>query len=155
VTELALLKTRVRDALVLQLEAALDLMVNAALQAREAATHSESRQEGKYDTRGLEASYLAGAQAKRAAELQDLIGLYRSSPLESFRLFQAEIEAETHYFFLVPKGGGVSLEIADKKIQVVTPQSPVGGALAGRVPGDEFDVAAGKQRRTFQVVDVL
>ena len=41
------------------------VMTKAALAAHEAATHSESKAEDQYDTRGLEASYLAGAQSKR------------------------------------------------------------------------------------------
>ncbi len=49
------------------------ILKEAALATYEAATHEESKPENEYDTRGLEASYLAGAQAKRTAEIEELL----------------------------------------------------------------------------------
>ena len=56
-----------------QIAQALSVMTQAALHAHEAATHGESKAEDQYDTRGLEASYLAGAQSRRAMELEEAL----------------------------------------------------------------------------------
>ncbi|MCA9555143.1 MAG: hypothetical protein KC933_34240, partial [Myxococcales bacterium] len=51
------------------LEAELAAITASAADARSAATHEDAKPENQYDTRGLEASYLAGAQAGRAQDL--------------------------------------------------------------------------------------
>ena len=60
-------KQAIIDRLVEKLQSEAEALVRAAQAAHEAATHEESRAEDHHDTRGLEASYLAGAQAQRAA----------------------------------------------------------------------------------------
>ena len=41
-----------------------------AKESKEGTTGDEVKQEGKYDTRAIEAGYLAGAQARRAQEIR-------------------------------------------------------------------------------------
>src|ERR1035441_7754904 len=45
----------------------------AANASRAEATHEQNKAEGKYDTRGLEASYLARGQSRQAAEIESAI----------------------------------------------------------------------------------
>lgn len=52
------------------------LSIKVARTAHAEATHEESRPEDKYDTRGLEAAYLASGQAKQAAEAKRAIAQY-------------------------------------------------------------------------------
>jgi len=51
----------------------LEVYFRAAKFARAEATHEQNKAENKYDTRGLEASYLAHGQSKQAAELEAAI----------------------------------------------------------------------------------
>ena len=51
-----------------RLESDLEQATDAAIESAESATHEESRAEGKYDTRGLETTYLASGQARHAVE---------------------------------------------------------------------------------------
>ena len=64
-------KRKIIEAIRRQLEKDLNVLKEAALIAYEAATNEESKPENEYDTRALEASYIAGAQAKRAGELEE------------------------------------------------------------------------------------
>jgi hypothetical protein len=66
------------QAILAKLKLELGAVLAAAKSAHEAATHAESKAEDQYDTRGLEASYLAEAQAKRAAELERLVRMYEA-----------------------------------------------------------------------------
>ena len=63
-------KGKLVEALVAQLQKDLEVLNQAAVATYQGAIHADSRAEDQYDTRGLEASYLAGAQAKRVAELE-------------------------------------------------------------------------------------
>src|SRR5689334_15476986 len=67
--------------LMAKLEAELETMRRAAKDAREAATHEEAKPENDKDTRALEASYLAGAQAARVRELEGSIRMIAAMPL--------------------------------------------------------------------------
>ena len=53
----------------------LDLAVlrKAALETHSSSTDSQSKQEGKYDTQGIESAYLAGAQAEKVIDLEQHI----------------------------------------------------------------------------------
>jgi transcription elongation GreA/GreB family factor len=158
-------KNQIRAALVKRLQSEVEALMGAAKAAHEAATHEESRAEDHHDTRGLEASYLAGAQAQRAADLQALISVYRLMPLPELgagdpiapgALVELELEdgGRRSRYFIVPRGGGTTVTIGGAAIQVVAPQSPLGEALIGRRAGDTVDVETKDRVREYQVVSV-
>ncbi|NBU22139.1 hypothetical protein EBS43_12140, partial [bacterium] len=60
-------KSQILASIVQKLNHELQTIELSAQAALEAATHEESKAEDQHDTRGLEASYLARAQASRAA----------------------------------------------------------------------------------------
>lgn len=77
-------KKKLVAAICTQLELDLETQKAAALATYEAATGEESKAENEYDTRGLEASYLAGAQAKRVGEIEELLTIYKFVELKKF-----------------------------------------------------------------------
>lgn len=155
------LKSKLVAEIILSLEKDLALLQAAALEAREAATHEESKAEDKYDTRGLEASYLAGAQAKRAAELEELIFFYRHLKLPELRgaaigataLVELESGGQRSHYFIVPKGGGKRFKIEDQDILVITPVSPLGAELLGRTVNESFTVLSPKGQSEYEIVN--
>ena len=60
------------------LNESLAVLEKAARAAHDEATHESSKAENKYDTRGLEAAYLAGGQARQAREILESIKVYGS-----------------------------------------------------------------------------
>src|SRR3954470_15058379 len=70
--------------IVAHLEAELELYAKAARAAHAEATHEQSKAENKYDTRGLEAAYLARGQSKQAAEAEQAIKQFEALPIRSF-----------------------------------------------------------------------
>src|SRR5580692_249651 len=62
----------------------LEMLHNAARASHAEATHESSRAENKYDTRGLEAAYLAGGQARQAREILEAITLYEKLTPKDF-----------------------------------------------------------------------
>lgn len=146
-----------------KLEAERRSLAEAALSTYEAATHEESEAEDQYDTRGLEASYLAGAQAKRVAEIDQFILSLRflnvsefaaDAPISATALVELDYDGKTTWCFLLPKGGGMSVEFEGHLVQIVTPKSPMGEALVGRTAGDLALVDTGKETREYEIVSV-
>jgi transcription elongation GreA/GreB family factor len=147
------------------LEGELANMRRAAADARAAATHEEAKPENDKDTRALEASYLAGAQAARVRELEaslkaleQLVLLeLEGKPIQATALVTLEDEdgARTT-FWLAPLGGGTSVTTSAGPTQVLTPQSPLGKQLLGRTEGEvvEMRAKAGPRVRELTIVSV-
>lgn len=125
------------------------------------ATGEESKAENKYDTRGLEASYLAGAQAKMAGEALQNVASYKDiefkqftnkSRIELTALIQLESEGGSRsFYFIGPKGGGIEIIHEGIKVLLITPSSPLGGRLIGREVGDVVKLSAGKEYEILSI----
>ncbi len=146
-----------------QLEKDLASLKEAALATYDAATNEESKPENEYDTRGLEASYLAGAQAKRVGEIEELLFIFKNIQLREFQpheaisataLVQVETNGKKSWVFIVSKGGGLLLKSGDHAIQTVTPTSPLGEALLGLNVGDIAIVEMGNKTREYKILSV-
>jgi hypothetical protein len=146
-----------------KLSAELAALEGAARSSLEGAVHDDAVAQGKYDTYGLEASYLAGAQAGRVKELRAGIGALRAMPLDSFgpedpirpsALVELEVGDETKHVLLALAGGGVTVEVSDRSVQVVTPQSPLGSKILGRSVDDEFQLDLPGGIRDYEIVGV-
>lgn len=153
------------DALLAKLEAELANMRRAAKDAREAATHEEAKPENDKDTRALEASYLAGAQAARVKDLESSIrGIGAMALLDlAGKIVQASAvltledeEGEMTAFFYAPLGGGTALVSAafTSPVHVLTPTSPMGAAVLGKSKGDVIELRVKGKPRELTLVDV-
>lgn len=147
-----------------ELERELNTLVEAAFQAREAATSEESKPENKYDTRGLEASYLAGAQAKRASELRDFMDhlkrlemkdFSKQDPIEATALVRVVSDHDgERTFFIVPKEGGAKVEHNGRVIFVISPDSPMGQALMLKKVGDVFEFRKKGEVHEYEIIGI-
>lgn len=122
----------------------------AAKTAHEAATHEENIPDNKYETLSLEASYVAQGQANRAQEIKVALAAYRNLPLQRFRedaaiRLTALVVLETgdgarKAVFIGPEAGGLKVESGGMEVIVITPNSPLGRGLLGKVAGDRVAV---------------
>src|SRR4051812_3963394 len=96
----AVSKARVVALVVERLMAERESLVSAARAAHEAATHAESKPEDQYDTRGLEASYLAAAQARRVEEIDRAIQVFRTGTAKDLRLVQVRCEGRIQAYLI-------------------------------------------------------
>lgn len=141
----------------------LEVYFRAAQYARAEATHEQNKAENKYDTRGLEASYLARGQSRQAAELESAIAEFEKLTVRKFTevepinigaLIVLEVNGETLYYFLGPRAGGTEILHDKKEILVITPQSPLGEQLVGRKTGDQSQLNFGGTKQTAKVLSV-
>lgn len=156
------MRAEVHQSILLQLEEELRFVEQASKAAHEAATSEESKPENEYDTRALEASYLAEAQAKRALELKRMIAGLRSMPrtgksneIESGCVVELDAEGTSVFYVVLPFGAGLSATVNGKKVSVVTLESPLGQALAGKKLGDTFEFRRAGTAKEFAVLKVF
>lgn len=130
----------------MELKARLERLAKAALDAHAAATDPDSKAEGKYDTRSLEASYLAAGQARQVEELAEAVRVFETCTLPDFAmedpigmgaLVEADMRGETSLLLLlVPAAGGMVLNMDGQEITLLTPASTLYQNLLGRRAGD-------------------
>lgn len=144
-----------------KLRAELNAAVGASREAADYATNEEARAESKYDTQGLEASYLAAGQAAQARALADAINTLDAlhseltAPRETIlrgALVQCSLGRSKEWFFLAPAGGGETLLVDGEEVTVVTAQSPVGAALVGKSAEAEFKLPNGNPGKVVRVL---
>ena len=143
----------------------LDIAERAAQTAYETATHEENIAENKYDTLGLEASYLAAGQAKRVEEIRQSLTLCQNLTLRAYdenrgievgALLGLEDEkGREQWLFLAPDAAGLKVDVVGQPITVITPRSPLGKSLLGKCEGDEVEILVAGTRQQFAVTEVL
>eukprot|EP01132_Coremiostelium_polycephalum_P021514 gene21514-25548_t len=99
----------------------LDIAQRAAQTAYETATHEENIAENKYDTLGLEASYLAAGQARRVEEIRQALTLCQNMQLRAYDdqrgievgalLGLADENDRQQWLFLAPDGAGLKVDV--------------------------------------------
>jgi len=145
-----------------QLKAELALFAATAQATHDEATHEENKAEDKYDTRGLEASYLAMGQLKQAEEARQAVQAFEALNLRAFTpgepvslgaLVVLEGKGRSNYF-VGPRAGGTEAAVAGQSVLVITPQSPLGRQLMGRKQGDTLQLDLGGKRSEFRVASV-
>ena len=141
----------------------LEVCFRAAQFSRAEATHESNKAENKYDTRGLEASYLARGQSKQAAELEAAIAEFEKLGARKFAdgdaigigaLVELEHGGESSFYFLGPRAGGTEVLHDKKEILVVTPKSPLGEQLMGKKKGDQPQVNFGGAKQMARILSV-
>ena len=157
-------KTAVHLLMLEKLEIDLDVLQRAAQTAYEAATHAENIAENKYDTLGLEASYLATGQARRMNEISQALHALQQLPVRDYDaqrgiqlgdlVLLADADDEQRWLFLAPDAAGLKVELDNQSIMLITPHSPMGQSLLGQVQDSEVNLQVGNRQQHFAVLEI-
>ncbi len=162
--ETAMNKKELVEAIVAELRGKVERHMTAARAAHAEATHEESKAEDKYDTRGLEASYLAAGQARQTAEaaaaLTDFAALFlkkfpQGEPIDVSALVELETRKQRLHYFIGPSAGGLEVEHDGHTVIVLTPQAPLGQQLVGKKAGDTFKFKVGPFTDDYAIISVI
>lgn len=156
-------KNRLLKEIIALLDEELELYAKSARAAHEEATHEQSKAENKYDTRGLEASYLARGQSIQAEETREAREYFaRMEPREFAPGEGIDLGAlveltmqpgnETALYFIGPKAGGTEVRSEEgRTILVITPHSPLGRLLQGRKAGDRVTLEGRRDKIIYTI----
>jgi transcription elongation GreA/GreB family factor len=148
-------KLALLDVIIARLTDEVEQMTRAALATHAEATDEENKAEDKYDTRGLEASYLAHGQSKAAEEAAQALAQFQALPRRDLTaadpivvgaLVTLQTAGQPAFYFIGPRAGGTEIELNGRSILIITPQSPLGRQLMGRRQGDKLQLELGGRR---------
>lgn len=147
-----------------RLTAILERLTEAQKSAQDGATHPDNKQEHAKDMRSTESSYLARGLADRVETLRDglrALALLRAPNLDEddvagpgALVTVQDVDGCESVYLLAPAGGGESFTIGRVDVLVLTPQSPLGAAIAGRSVGDALEVDLPSGRMRAEITDV-
>ncbi len=138
--------------------------LKAAMTAKEGATHEDAVAKSKYDTHGLELSYLAGSQFERARQAESKLTLLENTPFPEFQeddiidvgalvVIRSERNNEEQTVLISNLGAGYTLEDNQRLVLVISPESPLGEALISLGIGDDFQTK-GQRSTRYEVIDL-
>ena len=157
-------KTTLLQQLREHLAARIEGFERSAREAHAEATHEQNKAENKYDTRALEASYLAEGQTRQAAEVMQAMEALESFSVRDFAskdpvalgaLVELDGKDGCAWYFLAPCAGGTELLQDNIAVLVLTPQSPLGQQLMGRKLGEKLTLQFGKERVVYRLKSLL
>ncbi len=131
------------------LEHDLNNAINSAEVARLDAIDDQSVAETQYDTLGIEASYLAHGQSKRAENLKAQIKQYQRLELKKYGqddeiglgcLLTIGSSEQQNIYFIGPCAGGLKIDLEGQKILIITPQAPLAATLIGKYHDDNLEL---------------
>lgn len=123
----------------------LHTMTEAAKASNAASTGDEGKAESKYDTRALEASYLAGAQVQQSKALAHSLHVFEQLELDDFSpddeigpgaLVETELDGDISYYLLTPCAGGISFPHELGELTTLSPEAPLYQKMLGCESGD-------------------
>jgi len=156
-------KRAVIELVVAQIEKDLAALVNATKATHAEATDEQNKAENKYDTRALEASYLAQGQSRQVMELLkakqefEALGTAESipeGPVDIGTLLTLRRGSIDTVYLLGPKAGGLEISCEETLVTVITPQSPLGQQLMGKVQGESVAFSNDPGQKPSQITRV-
>jgi transcription elongation GreA/GreB family factor len=158
-------KQILQQALLALLEAQLIQALAAVDDAHHTATHTENIAENKYDTLALEAAYLAHGQSLRVVALKEDIAYCKKIPIVEQHsntaimigsLIQLEdAQEQQSYFYLCHFAGGSHVYVNEKKVQILSPEAPLGKALLGSYIDDKIQLKHANSNIGYCVSDIF
>jgi len=133
-------------------------LTEEALSLKDAATNEESKAENKYDTRGLEASYIAQAHAKRIEKMKESLYFINKTQTKPYKdkikvgdlIVLLDTSNEVESFFFLLSEGGIKIEYKSKSITSLSITSPLGSKLLGSSLDDEIHL----NKKTYDISEV-
>lgn len=156
-------KDHVIEHLRFALDAQLATAKIAAKTAHDTATHEESIPENKYDTLGLEAAYLAQGYSQRVNECYNDVQLFNSAFKHKIQgvvqvgaLVCVTWDKVPHkWFYIGPAAGGLTVELHDVTVQVITPSAPLGKQLLNKQCYDEIILTVAGVKHHYEIIEIL
>jgi Transcription elongation factor, GreA/GreB, C-term len=166
VTKETIDKSKLVADFIILIEQTLALAIQSQQTTVDYVTHEDNKAENQYDTRGLEASYLARGQAERVADLRECMTYFKntifknytdSTPIGNVALIEIvniTQPDDIKMLLMMPKGGGLAIDHLGQSVQIVTASSPLGHSLLGKKTGDEIMYSSGQKTREYEIISV-
>jgi hypothetical protein len=149
------MKNEIIKIITLKIEDELSKLKEASATTRKYSQSDDLKSEGKYDTRAVEAKYLAGAQEVRVKQLEaelSIISNFMPSNLKSVQIGSI-VEFQKKLHFIVPISGQGKFTVQDMEIKTISHMTEIFDVIKDLEVGDEFEhPISAKELRISKVI---
>jgi transcription elongation GreA/GreB family factor len=154
-------KNKILSTLIENLNTELDKAKEAYETAKLMTQDPEAKAESKWDTRSIEAGYLAGAQKKRVDELEMDVKMIEELASEKHTkkktvaigsLVDIKFNDNTRKYFIAPTAGGTMINVDGEIALVISVFSPIGNGVLDLEAGDTFEVEMKDGNREYEII---
>ncbi len=154
-------KKELIEDLLRQLNLELDKAKAAYKTAKSTTQDPDFKSESKWDTRSIEAGYLAGAQKVRVDELEMDVNAIEELATASLdkkpsvgigSLVEIKHNDAARKYFIAPAAGGYMINIEGEVALVISVFSPIGNEVLDLTDGDIFEVETAGKTREYEVI---
>jgi len=146
-----------------QLRADMAMIEQAVSIARDTAVHADCLGSSKYETMGLEASYLAQGQGVRLLAVERSLAYFNQLTLTestgvaglSSVIVLNDEQGDQQLLWLAADAGGLKVQYGELIITVITTRSPLGKALIGKLADDGIDISIAGKERNYMIASVF
>lgn len=155
------IKKFIKAQLLKQLEHELLSAKSAHENTKEYTESDDLKQEGKYDTRAIEANYLKDAQARRVHELSFELEQLKSLNTNPHEIVQIGSiikileDDKQRVLYISPAQALSSVEVEEMKITIITHSSPLGEQLINLETGEGFELELAGNTKEIEILEVL
>ncbi|MCB9062193.1 MAG: hypothetical protein H6622_11790 [Halobacteriovoraceae bacterium] len=148
-------KQRIKDQLLSKFQLDLSKAKESLNTTQDFLKSDDLAQESKYDTRSIEAGYLADGQRKRIEEIEQDIQLIQDITTDLCHsvaigsLVLLEINKIQKWYYYSPTSGGTILTIDGHPVVVISVFSPIGAQSVGLAEKDSFEVEHNNDVREY------
>src|SRR3989338_3885116 len=143
-----------------QLERKSSGIARAANNARQDAINAEGRMQTRYGSEKEESGYLADGLNLRRNEVEQglstLLALQlpeNPSKVMSGSLVSIRDGSEVEYYFILPYGGGESIETDQGEVTVINPTAPIAKLMLNKKVGEQFPFRRGAFEDKYTILD--
>jgi len=152
-------KPDILASIIARLQADLLMLERAVAMAHDTATHADCLGSSKYETMGLEASYLAQGQGTRLLEVEGSLEYFKRLRLTesatviglSSLVVLDDEQNNRQWLWLAGEAGGLKVQYGEMTITVITPKSPLGRALFAKPAGQAFEINIAGNTRCYEI----
>lgn len=135
------MKNQIRNIIILKIKDELSKLKEASVNTRKYSQSDDLKSEGKYDTRAVEAKYLAEAQEVRVKQLENELNIIMSFKPLKLKTVQigSIVEFQNQLHFIVPISGQGKFTIEGMSVKTVSHKTEIFDVIKDLEKGDDFE----------------
>jgi hypothetical protein len=155
-------KNYILKRVIAQIERREETIKNSAERSRDASNNAPGRMESRYDSTKMEHGYLADSLNFARVEIQGGLEILSgfSLPEDNKKISLGSlVEIQSHdgikmKVFILPYGGGETVEEEEEEITIITPESPIGREIMGKDAGYQFILPTKRKPISYRISEI-
>lgn len=159
-------KKKIIEKIIEKLKVDIDDLERNYQRVREVVITAPGAMQSASDTTRMTESVIADKLQTAMSEKKEAISIFETffekeinfnpvSQIQIGSLVEVESNNEKQYFFLLPKIGGLKIEVDGKNIMILTPEAPMTQAILDKKVGDKVEINIVEIKKNIEILEIF